>query len=370
MSRLTHQLIGVVLTCGLLPGLTSGASLKETSPDFQKLVSSYGPQFAGLTSEEEAGQLFRSLAPMLGLAPVEKTQDSRGSTDPKLAPRLIAELATWRLAEAIRRATDLHESTRLIPIQQEIDRQAWLLDQPEADDLRRAARLVRVLTIRRPSLDGSGAAFEDYARLVDRTYPDLIEGEQSWTRLSEQEGSEGIQQRLAGLRNGLSADQTPEVLEARYFETRLRPVLTAQLAGRAMRAAAEAEHQVRRIWLRLHDQLDQIRHRTALGRLCGTWQWTIHNHQNHQEHKMRLSFPAPEQLESEAPGSSRPARIVVLGDAVYLRWEFQGGVQEDSLLFDGQGQRLEGSFTNSAGAWGSITGKRTASCEAQGKRQK
>jgi hypothetical protein len=52
----------------------------------------------------------------------------------------------------------------------------------------------------------------------------------------------------------------------------------------------------------------------------------------------------------------------VLGDVVYLRWEFPGVVQEDSLLFTGEGQRLEGSFVNSSGAWGSITGKRTAPC--------
>ena len=52
----------------------------------------------------------------------------------------------------------------------------------------------------------------------------------------------------------------------------------------------------------------------------------------------------------------------MLGDTIFLRWEFQIGYQEDSLLFIRDGQRLEGSFTNSAGAWGSITGKRTSSC--------
>jgi hypothetical protein len=37
-------------------------------------------------------------------------------------------------------------------------------------------------------------------------------------------------------------------------------------------------------------------------------------------------------------------------------------IQEDSLLFTGEGQRVEGSFVNSSGAWGSIMGKRTAAC--------
>jgi hypothetical protein len=366
-----HQLMGVVLTCGLFPGLATGTTLNEAPPDFRRIVSSHGQLLAGLASEAEARKLFHSLAPVLNLPLFEKGQNVAGeSADDNLAAHLIAELAAWRLADAISGAIELQDSARLMPIQQEIDRQAWLLDQPGADDLRRAARLVRILTLRRSSSDGSDPAFDDYARIVDRAYPDLVAGEHSWARLGEQEGSDGIQQRLAGLRQRLPADQGLETLETRYFETRLRPVLTAQLGGRAVRASAMAEQQVRQFWLRLHDRLDQLRHRTALARLCGTWQWTIHNHQNHQEHKMVLSFPAPELLESEASGSSRPAKIVVLGDAVYLRWEFQGGVQEDSLLFGGQGHRLEGTFTNSAGAWGSITGKRTVACEPQGKRGK
>jgi hypothetical protein len=53
---------------------------------------------------------------------------------------------------------------------------------------------------------------------------------------------------------------------------------------------------------------------------------------------------------------------VVLGDVVYLRWEGDGKVQEDSLLFSKEGQRLEGTFVNSQGGWGSISGKRTAAC--------
>jgi hypothetical protein len=66
---------------------------------------------------------------------------------------------------------------------------------------------------------------------------------------------------------------------------------------------------------------------------------------------------------TEKPGVPTPAETVVLGDAVYLRWEMDGRVQEDSLLFSKEGTRLEGSFVNNAGGWGSITGKRTAGCQ-------
>jgi hypothetical protein len=53
---------------------------------------------------------------------------------------------------------------------------------------------------------------------------------------------------------------------------------------------------------------------------------------------------------------------IVLGDNVYLRWDFDGRVQEDSLQFNKEGQRLEGNFVNSQGGWGSISVKKTADC--------
>jgi hypothetical protein len=120
--------------------------------------------------------------------------------------------------------------------------------------------------------------------------------------------------------------------------------------------------------MKLHDWAAAVRQRKDLARLCGSWQWTVHNHQNHQDHKMVLSFPPPELLQSGSFSGLRPAKAVVLGDSVYLRWEFQEGIQEDSLLFGGEGQRLEGTFINSAGAWGSITGKRMGPCQAEGRR--
>jgi hypothetical protein len=153
-----------------------------------------------------------------------------------------------------------------------------------------------------------------------------------------------------------------EELAAEYFQTRLRPVFTAQLAARAIRQESQAEHLARSAWYRLETWREKLSERRGLARLCGTWQWTVHNHKNHQEHKMIVVFPPPGSSPTAEP---RPAKIVVLGDGVYLRWEFQGGYQEDSLLFTGEGQRLEGSFVNSAGAWGSITGKRMTRCVSE-----
>lgn len=105
---------------------------------------------------------------------------------------------------------------------------------------------------------------------------------------------------------------------------------------------------------------EQLKAQQSAARLCGTWQWTIHNHKNHQEQKTVIVLlppgtPAP-------PAMPQPAKMIVMGDAVYLRWEFPRGYQEDSLLLGNEDRRLEGTFKNTAGDWGAITGKRIAPC--------
>ncbi len=112
-------------------------------------------------------------------------------------------------------------------------------------------------------------------------------------------------------------------------------------------------------WTRIHHWKDQVRERRGLARLCGAWQWTIHNHQNHHEQKLVMVFPFPG-LGRQLPNGS--TEIVVLGDNVYLRWEAAGRIQEDSLQFTKEGQRLEGTFINNLGGWGSISAKRSEAC--------
>ena len=138
-------------------------------------------------------------------------------------------------------------------------------------------------------------------------------------------------------------------------------------AGRLMvlavsggRLAQEAGQQAMEEWWRLKTWKDRVRLLRGQSRLCGTWQWVIHNHQkHHQEQKLSLLFPPPGIERPEIPGL---AELVALGDTVYLRWEINGHTQEDSLLFSKEGNRLEGTFVNSQGGWGSISGKRTAGC--------
>jgi hypothetical protein len=136
---------------------------------------------------------------------------------------------------------------------------------------------------------------------------------------------------------------------------------TSAVAGVAVgHLAQEAGRQAMEEWWRLKTWKDRVRSLRGQTRLCGTWQWVIHNHQrHHEEQKLSLVFPPSGKDGALLPGL---AEIVVLGDVVYLRWERDGKVQEDSLLFSKEGIRLEGTFVNSQGGWGSVSGKRTASC--------
>lgn len=133
------------------------------------------------------------------------------------------------------------------------------------------------------------------------------------------------------------------------------------LALSAGRLALDAQQRTIAEWWQLKTWKDRVRTVRGRSRLCGTWQWIIHNHQqHHQEQKFSLIFPPPG---PDYPLASGLVEVVVLGENVYLRWEVNGQAQEDSLQFTKEGKGLEGTFVNSQGGWGSISGKRTSDCK-------
>jgi hypothetical protein len=101
----------------------------------------------------------------------------------------------------------------------------------------------------------------------------------------------------------------------------------------------------------------------GLTRLCGMWDWTVHSHtSNHRESKAKIVLPSSQAAGIDGPS---PTEIRIYGDAVYFRWDFPGGYQEDSMLLI-EGRRLEGTFRTSTGAVGAINGKRVSACQATG----
>jgi hypothetical protein len=128
----------------------------------------------------------------------------------------------------------------------------------------------------------------------------------------------------------------------------------------ANRTALEASHKATAAWWDIYRWKERIRQTKGRARLCGTWQWIIHNHQIHGEQKATIMFPPPGQVSAQA---AAPTEIIILGDAIYLRWEHNGQLQEDSLLFIKDDAKIEGSFVNNMGGWGPISAKRTAPCQ-------
>lgn len=138
------------------------------------------------------------------------------------------------------------------------------------------------------------------------------------------------------------------------------PTRNTEFLSAAERTRFESSQSAIAAWWDLYGWKDRIRQAKGRARLCGTWQWTIHNHQHHEDQKNTLVFHPDGQVPANSPV---PSEMIILGDSIYLRWEHNGQIQEDSLLFMKDNTRIEGSFANSLGGWGSITGKRLAACK-------
>jgi len=101
----------------------------------------------------------------------------------------------------------------------------------------------------------------------------------------------------------------------------------------------------------------------GFARLCGVWEWTVHSHtRGHREAKTKIVLPSPQMAGADGPS---PSEIRVYGDAVYFRWDYPGGYQEDSILLSDD-RRLEGTFRTSDGSRGAVDGKRLSKCQSAG----
>jgi hypothetical protein len=219
---------------------------------------------------------------------------------------------------------------------------AKLVKELGVEDLSRSAQqLVSALAVWQLA-ESVGHAAQNPSSVEATPLPDLPPSRADWLKTNSQVGS------LPALLELLDANGQPDHADRTALALAAGPV------------AFEANQRAITAWWELFGWKDRVRLARGRARLCGTWQWVIHNHQqHHQEQKLSLIFPPPG---PDRPVASGLVETVVLGENVYLRWEINGQVQEDSLQFSKEGQRLEGTFVNSQGGWGSITGKRTADC--------
>lgn len=286
-----------VLLAGFLTILAPLASSAEpASPMLLADVVAQHDQLAAVDSDEKALKLFTTaVGPALGL------KDAAGALGAKRLPgQLVKELKLAELAESV---VELMGALAL-----------WQL----AD------------TVSQPS-----------------TATVFSEVRHEWLRTRARNASLDDLFRLA------QEDQATATSEGPVDQHHTKLLLVAQ------RTAFEASRQATKAWWDVQGWKDRIRQAKGEARLCGTWQWTIHNHQNHGDQKAVIIFPPAGHTSAHA---ATPAEAIVLGDAIYLRWENNGRIQEDSLLFVKDDAKIEGSFVNNTGGWGSITGKRTAAC--------
>jgi len=285
-------------------------SLPSSMPDFPSVIRTYSDQLAKIESDKGAGNLFISaIAPALQMGDVARTLGGK-PLPPKLANellvpelgaatlRLMGSLAAWHFASTIRQTVRDQQPTLVISqLSESSQARVWLDQQKKA------------------------FWHDSLNQLTD------VVASSEWAK-------------------GNPGESTS--------------ILLLTVIEKAVRLEVDAMQASYQEWDRIRNWKDRVRGLRGQARLCGTWQWIIHNHQhNHREQKLSLLFPPPGNTQTILPGL---VETIVLGENVYLRWEFDGLVQEDSLQFNKEGQRLEGTFVNSQGGWGSVSGKRTAGC--------
>lgn len=285
-------------------------SLPAAIPDFPSVIRVHSDQLAKMESDKGAISLFVSaIGPALKMSDVTRTMGAN-----PLPAKIAKELLVPDLTEAVHRLMG--------------SLAAWHL----ASTVRQAVR-DQQLEIVGERFSGSSQA-------------------QGWL---DQQGKGSWHDSLHQLSDVVASPEWAKRNQEESAHTLLITVLE-----RATRLEVEAMQASYTEWDRIRNWKDRVRGLRGQARLCGTWQWIVHNHQqNHHEQKLSLVFPAAENAQASLPGL---VETIVLGENVYLRWEVDGRVQEDSLQFSKEGQRLEGTFVNSQGGWGSISGKRSARC--------
>ncbi|GJL64300.1 MAG: hypothetical protein NPIRA04_29540 [Nitrospirales bacterium] len=210
--------------------------------------------------------------------------------------------------------------------------------------------------------------FDKFATYVDQHYPTLTGQEESWVGMLEHGNLSGISQRLSEYWK-LESSHDPQAITSQanvdnfeyyYVRTRLWPVFKSHLIALTIQADAEAMQFAKQSMTQITKEQNAHILARNRARVCGTWHWTVHNHQNHADHKMTVFFGDPAKSPTKQP---QPVEMKINGETVYLLWKFPNGFQEDSLLLSQDDKRLEGTFHNTLGPHGSISGKRLSSCK-------
>ncbi|MEC4673034.1 MAG: hypothetical protein VST68_02480, partial [Nitrospirota bacterium] len=211
----------------------------------------------------------------------------------------------------------------------------WIRDEPHPPDLNKVLSLTGTLlelsAHPRPTHE-TWNGYQKFSQHLWETYPDWTSSDSSWLTVAEQEGPSGILRRLKSywntdsFQNNQSRSKSVGNKEAhigRFLQQQVIPISKAHLEVSLLQLQTQSERRAWETWRQIRAWKTQQHERQGLARLCGTWQWLIHNHQNHGDHKTIMVYPPPSQYDRMDPP---PAKIQVQGDTVYIKWEFPNGI--------------------------------------------
>jgi hypothetical protein len=360
-------------------------SLSHSQPwNYQEAGEINPTEFLAVSSDQEATSVFReTFGKTLGFTPPQPKKRGQKAKSQNIASEITDEISQF-MAHAIIsiRANRFQTVIQVDGLQslgqlrhRETPQFLWLVSKTHSNELNHFMDLTATIFKLSQEMVGQQnqppPQFSTFARHVDQTYPQLVNGQDSWVSILEEKGTEAITNRFKEFWEKQSINSSPPEPPLKvppdqqqeyvhyYVKTRLLPVFVSHLVAKSIRLQAGAEYQAGQSWIRLRKWNESQQKIRALTRLCGIWQWTVHNHQNHQDHKMTLSFAPSSQ---QTPGQPQPDVIIMNGDTIYLKWNSPSGYQEDSLLLSNRDQRLEGTFKHSRGPQGNISGKRLSNC--------
>ncbi len=362
-----------------IPASACGASLILTDPI--RFSTTHHDKLLQLPSKDEAIQLFLTLEIPQTSPPKGRYSSDKMSSPIHIPPDIqesIAQIMGGLSAMAYLNArTDHAEGS---PILQEPAVKnlpgtppEWLADFLPLEKLESVIALQDMVGTFSSSSDWSpeaeGQAYFQFANYYEQTYSMPPEGLNTWLQAYQDNGMAGIDSRLqefwqtpAGqVHQTTLSESQKKRFATHYLSTRLQPTIQNYLVNQKLILQTEAfELLLTQIPVVTQWQHD-MRQNSGLARICGTWHWTVHNHMNHQDHKMTVNFlPSGQTAPSKQP---MPTTIAVRGDTVYLEWTFPQGRQEDSLLLSNRDTIMEGTFKNTLGPYGSISGKRLSTCQ-------
>ena len=277
----------------------------------------------------------------------------------------VTNLATWHLTHDLLTALAQGKTAVIQSILEQRQRQIeWLKQaQPDLPDLLALVKTIAQLQPPAPSTQPLSPSDAVFTQFLHEQYPDWTGTPNSWLTLAQTEGAEGVRKRLRDSWDNRHEEPDPAPSINRFIRQSFLPIATAHVKAGLLHLQVRNEQQAWTTWQAIREWSNDRKNEQGLRRLCGTWQWLIHNHQNHGDHKTIMVYPPPSQYHRMDP---QPATIRVQGDTVYIRWEFPRGiVQEESLLFGEKDQLLSGTFVNNLGPNGNITGRRVKPCQGE-----